>query len=110
MSKITASPDVDQVKNEEFSRFCSIFNKNVQEMVNGNLDFQNNFNCKVISMSFSAINTDTAAVHNLGRVLSSYFVISKSAACDVYNGTSPATANLIYLKGTAVANVTLVVF
>lgn len=110
MSKITASAEIDQVKAEDVQRFTDIFCHDVADTVNGKLDFENNFDCKVIDVSFLAANTDTSVSHGLGRVPSRYFPISKSAACDVYAGTAPSTSSTLILKGSAIATVTLVVF
>ncbi len=109
MSKITASTDIQQVKPEDVQRYVDIFCQDVAKTINGNLDFSTNFNCKVLTASFSSANTDTVISHNLGRVTSNFIVVSKSVSCDIYN--SSATSSSITLKSTvAPATVTLVVF
>lgn len=109
MSKITASSDIQQVKPEDVQKYVDIFCQDVVHTVNGNLDFTNNFACKVLSASFTAANADTVISHNLGRVTSNFIVVAKNVSCDIYN--SSATSSSITLKSTvAPATVTLVVF
>lgn len=110
MSKITASADIQQVKPEEVQKYVDLFCQDVTEVVNGKLDFVNNFASKVITASFTQANTDTVVTHNLGRATSNFLVASKSASCDIYNGSSQST-NSFKLKSTVVpVTVTLVVF
>ncbi len=109
MSKIQASGDIDQVKPEDVQRYVDIFAQDVLRVVNGGLDFATNFNCKVMSVSLSNANADTAVAHNLGRVTSTYLIISKSVSSDIYNG-SAGTSSTLYLKATVVpVTVTVVV-
>lgn len=110
MSRITASTSIREVKPEEVPRFVDIFCQNVVTVVNGGLDFATNFNCKVVSVVFTAANTDTTVVHNLGRVASKYFPISKTVATDVYDGSVPSSSSAIILRATVPSTVTLVVF
>jgi hypothetical protein len=110
MSKIQASPDIAQVKPEEVQRFVDLFCNDVTQTVNGNLDFSTNFNCRVVTATFGAANTDTAVSHTLGRAVAGYFPVSKSVAMDVYSGSKASTTSIIYLKSTAAGSATLVVF
>lgn len=111
MSRITASSDIQQVKPEEVQKYVDLFCQNVAEVVNGQLDFQTNFNSSVVSRSFSSANTDTVISHNLGRVPTGYLVASKSVSSDIYDGSSSASSSTITLKASvAPVTVTLVVF
>lgn len=116
MSSLTASTDFTQVDDKknpdvpELKKFLSIFGDNVVETINGNLDFSTNFNGKLMSVTFSSANSDVAVSHGLGRVPSGYLVYSRSASMVVYNGSSPSTSSVIYLKASATGTVGLFIF
>lgn len=108
--RITASPDVERVKTEELARYTSIFLTQVVEALNNNLSFVDNFNAKTLTVSFTAANTDVAIIHGLGRVPQGYIQVGQNAATSVYDGASANTAQLLYLRASATANVRLVVY
>lgn len=110
MSKIQASGGIAQVKPEDVPRFVDIFCQEVLRVVNGGLDFSTNFDCKIVSATFTVANSDLAVAHGLGRVAGGYFPINKSAAMDIYTGSGQGTASTIYLRSSAVGAVDLVVF
>ena len=56
-----------------------------------------------------AVNTDFTITHNLGRIPVGYHVMQKSASCDIYTGSVPATATQLTLRASA-AGVTVKVF
>jgi len=47
-------------------------------------------------------NTDFTVTHNLGRVPAGYIVKSKSAACDIYDGSVAASETQLTLRATAI--------
>lgn len=100
MSKITASSDLSNIKAEEMQRFTTIFAQDVAQTINGKLDFANNFACKVMGgINFPVLNTPVAVTHNLGRVTSSFIVISKDQTCDIFvSQTSAPTSSVLYLE------------
>ncbi len=110
MSKLTTSTDMTQCKPEELAKFMDIFCQDVEHTVNGNLDFQTNFDCKLISITFSAPNISVTVNHGLGRVPSGYIVTSASAATSVYDSTVANTTSAISLMASAPATVGLLVF
>lgn len=110
MSNIQASSGIAQVLPEEVPRFVDLFCQDVTNVVNGNLDFQTNFNCKIVAVTFSSANIDTPVVHNLGRVSTTFLVTSKNVSADIYNGTNSGTTTTMYLRSSvAPVTVTLVV-
>lgn len=63
-----------------------------------------------IEVEFEAMDTDTLVRHGLPRVATRYYVVSKSAATDVYDGSVAAERGQLYLRASVPATVTLVVF
>lgn len=110
MSKVQASTDIDRVKDDEVKRFVNIALDDIVRVINGNLDFDNNFSAKTLSVTFSSANTEVAIQHGLGRVPSNYIQMQSSAATSLYNGSSANTSSTLYLKASAAATVSILVF
>lgn len=109
--KITQDSNLDRIEEQkEQMRFLSIFCDQVTTMLNNGLLFSDNFNQKTLSVTFSAVNTDTAINHGLGRVPQGYIVIGRSANLVVYNGASQWTSSLIYLRSSALGSANMFVF
>ena len=110
MSSITASTDMTQCKPEELAKFMDLFCQDVENTINGKLDFSTNFNCKLISITFGTANVNASALHGLGRVPSGYIVTRASAAVSVYDGSIANTTSSINLMASVPATVGLLVF
>ena len=106
---ITESTQIDNVPAEELGQFVEKLLDNVVQVVNGNLDFQTNFNCKIVNYTFAAANTQYTVPHGLGRATNNFLVIYNNTGGIVYNGTQ-SVLNGLNLIATAVGTVTLVVF
>ncbi len=110
MSKITASPDISQIKPEDVQRFVDIFCHDVESTINGQLDFATNFNAKLVAHDFATMNDSTAIPHGLGRVPIGYILTRASVALTLYDGTFTNTADTIYLKSTAIGHAEFLVY
>ncbi len=110
MSKLTAAPDLSQVKPEDVARYADLFAQDVVDTVNGDLDFDSNFNAKEVTATFSAANTDLAIQHNLGRTPVRYIVTSATTAMSVYNGSIASTSSILYLRSSATGVATLLIY
>lgn len=110
MSKITASPALANVKAEEFQRFADVFASDVVDKVNGKLDFQTNFNSKLLTIVFSGSGIEASIEHGLGRVPTGYIVYGQTTAMSIYNGTSTNTTSTLYLLSNAAGTANLIVF
>ncbi len=110
MSRIDASNDISQVKPEDVAQFVDVFLQQVSDAINGNLDFMTNFNCKLISVTFGAPDTNVATNHGLGRVPAGYIITGASVATSVYDGSVGNTASVINLRANVPATVGLLVY
>ena len=65
-----------------------------------------------LAQFWTANNTPTIIVHNLGRVPLGYYVVRKSAACDIFDGTVAAwtTANISLETTNDAADTTIYIF
>ncbi len=110
MSNVTASTNITQVKPEDVPRYVDLALQDVVRVINGDLDFQTNINCKIIRVTFSAADTDQVIAHGLNRPPSGYIVAGSSVATNVYDGTSPVNATTIMLKASVAADVNLMFY
>lgn len=96
---------------QELARFCSNAFSEIQQIINGNISFEDNFRGKVLTVDFVAANVDTRILHDLGYVPTGYIVCSKSVALvDVYDGDQAATSTTIFLKSAVAGTVDLLIF
>jgi hypothetical protein len=114
MSKVTASTNFDQVADEgvelpQLKKFLAIFADQVVEVLTNKLDFETNFNCKLLSVTFSAANVNVAVNHGLGRVPTGYIVYQRSANLVVFDG-SANTSTFLNLQASTAGTVSVIVF
>lgn len=107
--KINASSDVDRVKPEDLARYTNMILEQIVQAINGKLSFGDNFDAKLLTVTFSAANTDVATIHGLGRVPAYYIVLGSSAATNIYDGSSANTSSLLYLRASATGTVRVMV-
>lgn len=87
------------------------FATDVQNLLNGQLSFADNFKAQIISVTFNAANTDMQINQNLNSVPSGYLVLRKSMSLDVYDGSQNVfTKSYVTLRSTAPGTVSLMVF
>ncbi len=107
--KITATSNLQQVKEEELARYTDIFCQDVTQVVNGQLDFSN-FNAKSVSVTFLSANSTVAVNHGLSRIPLGYLVQSLTANMVIFNGTSGNTTSILYLQSSAAGTASLLVY
>lgn len=110
MGKVTASTDINQVKADEVAKFTDLALQDIVAQLNGEITFGENIKCRLLSVTFSAANTEMAVSHTLGKVPRGYLPFSLSASANVYDGDSGSTNSVIYLKASAPATVGLIIF
>lgn len=110
MSVVTQSPDVSQLSPTDLPRFLALILKNIVKVVNGNLDFQTNFNCVLVNITFSAVDTDTQVTHNLGRIPVGRIVYAQSMKNVVYDGSKKSTPSSMFLRCSSTGTASLIVF
>lgn len=95
---------------EQLTRFVSIAFQEIVSVVNGNLDFGENIRSQQLDVIFDIANSEVSISHTLGRVPNGAFLVKSDVSTNIYNGTSDNTSSTIYLRSSAVANTTVVVF
>lgn len=108
--KITADASIDRAKPEEQPKFISLLFDQIVQALNGRLSISDNFDAKILTVTFSAANIDFFVPHGLGRVPSAYIQAGSTAATNIYDGSVGNSAQLICLRASAASTVRLVVF
>lgn len=111
MSKITQESKIDIVK-EDVDRWnlVSQFFDQVKTIINNGLKFSDNFDGKIINVTFSSANTDTSVAHGLGRAPAGYIVTSLSASMVIYNGSTGSSSTNLILRSSAAGSAGLIVY
>lgn len=95
---------------DDLKRFLSVFLDNLTPIVNGNIEFDLNIKTKTVTANFLTANTELEVTHNLGRVPVGYLLAQSNVSTTLFNGVSTNTDSKIYLKSSAIANTTIIVF
>lgn len=108
MSKINAEPFVDRVEDiKEVVRFVSIFFEQTKQILNNGLVPQDNFNARILTVSFPAATTNQPLAHGLGRVPLGYIVLRRSSNIQIYDGTSPSNTSTLFLASSGAGSATV---
>lgn len=113
MTRITQFSDIQNIKDLNYlKRSLQKHMKNVEEVVNNGLTFDDNFSAKTVSVTFPLANIDYQFPHYLGRIPVGYIKIGSAQAGNVYDGSDPAqyTANTMLLRADVVGTYTLLIF
>lgn len=96
----------ENVFEESLEEELRSFSIELSKILNKGLDFTDNFNMHIQSVTTDAVvGTETAISHNLKRVPSDFIVGSQDKAGTIYKGASAWTATTIYIRG-SVASIT----
>lgn len=111
MSRITKDTSVDRFADwQTASKYCAELFEQIARLFSNGQSIADNFDAKILTLTFSSSATDTTLVHGLGRVPTGYLVLRRSANMVVYDGTGAWSANSISLKSSAAGNATISVF
>lgn len=109
MAKLTTFTDLGRIQDAtEFIRFASGAFVEMQSIINGKIEFDLNIASQTKVVFFPSANTDLTLSHNLGKSSINYLVTQKTAPCDIYNGVTKTTDNLVSLRSNA-AGVTVTI-
>ena len=97
-------------KEDQKERQLTNILKDFYDILNNGFIFQDNLRGTVLTVRFTAANTQQSVRHGLAFIPRNYIPINKTAAMDIYNGTTPFDRNNIYLRSSAIGTVTLLVF
>ena len=108
--KFTESTDIDHVEPEEAPRYTQRALDNIESILNNGILFSDNFNAKLLTVTFSTANVDVATIHGLGRVPGGYLQVGSNAASIAYDGASANSSSLLYLRASAAAQIRILVY
>lgn len=111
MGKISVPLSVSNVTDwQSLRRFCSIFFTSIIDELNGRLTFSENINTATVTMEFTAPNQELRFDHTLERIASNYILIKTSVDARLFDGSTENVKNSSYIKCTAAATVTVLIF
>lgn len=110
MPKVNNFADLGKMSPDKFHIEASPIIKELADVVNGKLGFDDNIDCQHVDVTFLVSNQDVAITHNLNRTGLRYLKAKASVDCSIYDGISASTKNTIYLRSTQPATVTLVLY
>ena len=111
MSRLLLSSQLGNIKTlPDIIRFVAIFADDVENVVNGQLEFGLNLKTSLITCVFEAINTEQGFNHGLDRVPQGYILVSSAVATTIFSGATSNTAEKIYLQSTALGSTKVLVF
>lgn len=106
MSKLRSFTDIGNIQDVQgLVKYLSQVMLELQPLVNGKIEFDDNIKSKTVTTYFQSANTDVKVGHGLNKIVS-YLVINKTASTDIYHGTGTDTNSYIWLRST-VAGVTV---
>lgn len=103
--------DFNNIEDEkEQARLLAIFTSGVKNILNNGISFSDNFASKIVTVSFDVANAEVNVAHNLGKNPTGYLVLTRSANAVIYDGVSESTTSSIFLRSSAVATCSVMVF
>lgn len=111
MSRVTNDTNVDRFTEwATASKYVSQLFEQIAKILSNGQSIADNFDAKILTLTFTSASTDVALAHGLARVPSGYFVLKRSANMVVYDGSNAWTATNIYLRSSAAGSITVAVF
>lgn len=95
---------------EEFQKSVAVALREVADLVNGRLTFEDNSSTSLVTVTFAGASTTVSVPHTLNRPPIGYIVAKKSAAIHVYDGDKANTSDTLYVQASAGGVVRLIVF
>lgn len=80
------------------------------QIINGRINFSENCQVRIASVTFNSANVQQAINHGLNKVPSGFIMIGSKAAVRVYNGTTPNSAQVMYLQADVATTANLMIF
>jgi hypothetical protein len=111
MGRVNSSFNIANLKDEvEKSRYIQLCLEDIIFQMNGSLKFGENIKTNQTSVSFTAPDVDTPVNHGLGFVPSGYIMVGANTAIVVFDGFTPSTNSVIFLRSSAVGIVRLLFY
>ena len=111
MGRIKTPQDIHNCETwEEAQRFVSAMISACVQAINGGIDLVENCSTQVVSLTFSEANVQASVGHALKRVPQGYLLVGGTAAMSIYDGTTPNTDELLYLRASAAGTARVLVF
>lgn len=109
--KVNSVQDISNVQDfEQLRRFSARLFKQISEILNGEVNFTDNFRASIAEVEFTAANTEQRITHGLGKAPIGYIAIGKSANMNLYDGETDTTQTEIYIQSSATGTAKILIF
>lgn len=99
MAKIGGLPNMQNLTTvEDVVRFLSRYLKDVEAAVNGGLRFTDNVKSQLLTVNFTATNTDTTFQHKMGKPITGVMDYYNQVGGSVYFGSRASTQYDVTLR------------
>lgn len=95
---------------EDLQKYSSMTIELLVAAVNGNITFEDNVSCKIVTAEFTQANVDLKIEHGLSKVPNGYFATNLSAAMILYNGSTSFDDRNAYLRSSATGTAKILFF
>lgn len=82
----------------------------IVNVINGKVSLTDNCQTSLVTVNFTAANTEIPVPHSLGMVPQGYLDAGKSAAITVFDGTTSNTSSTLFVKSSGVGTAKLLIF
>jgi hypothetical protein len=102
--------NLEQVKDENKWSALTNFLKDVYTILNKGIVLQDNFRGALLEIEFTVANEDLQIIHGLSFTPTMYFVLNRSSAFNVYDGSRSADQKYFYLRASSIGTAKVFVF
>lgn len=95
---------------DEVIRFASISLGSIINVINGNLTLRDNVFGEFLSFTFTAANQEVSVEHSLKTAPNGYLVVSMDSPMIIYDGLTPNTDTVLYLRSSAAGTAQVFIF
>ena len=108
--KLPNIPNFTNLRDQtEVTRYTSVIFDQIQDIVNGGINFSENMSVSIISCAFGVANQQYQFSHSLKRKPIGYIVIGVGSAITIYDGVLPNDTGAIYLRASGPGNAKVMV-
>lgn len=102
--------NIETSKDDEKEKATTLFLKDVYNILNKGATLNDNIKGTLVSIEFTASNTNTVIRHGLDYVPSNYLICGTDSAIHVYDGSIEADKVFFYLRASAIGSARVFIF
>lgn len=110
--KISLPIDTSNLKvdDPQYTSYTSQLFSAILQVLNGEITFNDNCKTTFLTVVFNSANVQQSLVHGLNKIPMGYILVGSKVATQLYDGTTPSSAQAIYLKSTVATTARVLIF